>query len=622
MPFASRGTLLMLEARRFTGRLEKSSALIGWQWDSAGTHAVLLDNNARVFRILRVNRQTRKTTKQDASMTTQFQRTYYREWFPVQYLCHMLGANSPLGDRRFGYRDFSFGNEPEDPMLGGDTVWGRRTLYHRDEFREAVYDSRLRRIDVGQLGYEPCQMWRSWDFREFDHGVDARLWRLNELILDIDIKNEYGDVRTCHCSNEDPEQPRRCGTCNGLLHTAADDAARCQCPWRRFDGQLCKSCWMFGCTAILMLDQLLRTRWGFANLLFTFSGKKGIHCWILDAETRSWTAEQRVQFFESMNPWMPGSEKRVLKWENVAQDTYFGIEFERSVLPLFESFILDTEIFDFAHAHTRLAIVECFAPALQSAEYQAAFGAVLGAIVECVRTNANCRRVWTMLMDFNYRYSERRHADNVRRRLVYTYVFPRIDKNSKDMGHLVKVPFAAHVETLTLDVPMLPITQRFSPPDAPRIQEQDVPKIRDVLDRFQIEIDIIRNKLYSMLYCEAVFPEPMPYRRLMTLPDSKARFRQCKIFLATLATAETVFARERDYRRHCTHCQRCSAFVCEDRQNTLRMYIQESCFDDDTGEFDTELERVLKLAWIEHLSPFYKTLATSNLLTEIKQNFN
>lgn len=545
---------------------------------------------------------------------------YYRQWFPVNYLCYMLGANSLQGDTRYGYRDLSFGNAPKDSTMHSDTIWCRRSLFHRDEFREAMRDSMLRRIDIGQLGYEPCQMWRSWEFRTFDHGMDARLWRMTELVIDIDIKNEYKDLRTCGCS--ETEEPRRCGTCRGVLQaTGVPDERVCVCPWRKFDGDLCKSCWSFGSTAILVLDQILRHKWSFRDVIFTFSGKKGIHCWVLDAETRSWTDKQRTDFFESLNPWAPKPATYKLKWENTADDVYFGADFEGSVLPLFEMLMLDTEIFDFAHQNTRLAIVNCFNPAQESAEFQTAFGEMLGAVAACVVNNANARHVWHLLMDFNYRYSPRQHADIVRRRLVYTYVFPRIDKGSTPMGHLTKLPFAAHEKTHILDVPLLPLTSRFSPPDAPRACDDDMIKIDEVLTKFQLEIDIIRSRVYQFLYCKAVFPNPMPYRRLMTLADNKARFLQCRTFLTPLVSTQTVFNRERDYQAHCAQCKRCNGHILEDRQNTLRLYIQASCCDEDTLEIDTELEGVLKLAWIEHLAPMFTNIATKNLLTEIKQLF-
>jgi DNA primase small subunit len=96
-----------------------------------------------------------------------------------------------------------------------------------------------------------------------------------ELVFDIDM-TDYDDVRGCDC-----KQQRR---------------------------PICAQCWPLMRVAAQLLEHALRSEFGYEHVLWIYSGRRGVHAWVLDARARMLTQEQRGAIGQYLSVVLKGGE--------------------------------------------------------------------------------------------------------------------------------------------------------------------------------------------------------------------------------------------------------------------------------------------------------------------------
>uniref|UniRef100_A0A0G4FUD0 DNA primase n=1 Tax=Chromera velia CCMP2878 TaxID=1169474 RepID=A0A0G4FUD0_9ALVE len=128
---------------------------------------------------------------------------------------------------------------------------------------------------------------------------DAHAWR-DELIRQVPIKIDIGAVYNVPVSEKDALAGRFRPVEKEMIFdidmTDYDDIRTC-CS----EANICHKCWLFMTVAVKVLNSFLREDFGFQNLMFIYSGRRGIHCWISDPRARHMANESRNQVADYLN---------------------------------------------------------------------------------------------------------------------------------------------------------------------------------------------------------------------------------------------------------------------------------------------------------------------------------
>lgn len=326
----------------------------------------------------------------DSSVYPDLLPIYYKRLFPFSLYYKWLRYDN---DKLFTHREFSF-------TLRDDVYIRYQSFKDQDELKKEVIQKCPFKIDIGAVySFRPSEQRTASNF----HPVEK------ELVFDIDM-TDYDEVRTC-CSGAD----------------------------------ICRKCWPFMTVALKILNRALKEDFGFKHLLWVYSGRRGIHCWVCDKEARELSPAARsaiVEYlsvvkggeFKSKKVYLPEIVHPSLKNAEKIVDQYF------QDLMLRKQKILDSD------ENCEKVIAMCLDPNAKNT--------IKSAFENC----SSSEEKWKKLIEIDeiaINPGSKNRCKNFLTEVKFQLCYPRLDINvSKGLNHLLKAPFCVHPKTGRVCVPI------------------------------------------------------------------------------------------------------------------------------------------------------------------------
>lgn len=214
--------------------------------------------------------------------------------------------------------------------------------------------------------------------------------------------------------------------------------------------------------ACKVIDAALREDFGFEHILWVFSGRRGIHCWVCDKQARHLDSKGRGAIADYLQVSVSSGEGSTSK-VSLNDNQHHSIKRARSIIePLFnEIIIVDQDAFGSPAGVEKL--LKMVPDENCRKELQKEIG-----------STADSKTVWSIFTAFfeSFRVrSQLKYKKYVVEEVQLAMLYPRLDINvSKGTNHLLKAPFCVHPKTGKVCVPFNPnLVQKFDPMTVPTI---------------------------------------------------------------------------------------------------------------------------------------------------------
>jgi DNA primase small subunit len=341
-------------------------------------------------------------------------------------------GNDPTKENAHIERDFFLRREWSFTIE--DDIYIRyQSFRDKSEFIAAIQKRQPHKIDIGAV----------FSAAPKDHNtVKPELFKPveRELVFDIDM-TDYDDIRTC---------------CKGAA--------------------ICKKCWPYMTMALKVIDTALREDFAFRHILWIYSGRRGIHCWVSDEEARVLPNEARaaiVDYLSVETGSKENSDKKVTK--NFTGKLHPMLQRAYDILePFFATCIADDQgqgLFATKDKYRKVlnSMPNDSIRAQLDKEWQAnertgkeRWEQLKNAITAPKNPPQQAKKVKIDYTELNAWRVE----------LVFTHCYPRLDANvSKSQNHLLKSPFCIHPKTGRVCVPIDPsYAENFDPFSVPTVR--------------------------------------------------------------------------------------------------------------------------------------------------------
>ncbi|XP_055869860.1 DNA primase small subunit-like isoform X1 [Biomphalaria glabrata] len=336
---------------------------------------------------------------------------YYKRLFPYGPYFKWLNYGG-VPKHYFSHREFSF-------TLKDDVYIRYLSFTDQQDFEKELQKKCPHKIDLGAV----------YSHRPKDQKTiksTAFLAQEKELVFDIDM-TDYDDVRFC-CSGAD----------------------------------ICRNCWPLMIMAVKILDRALREDFGFQHILWVYSGRRGIHCWVCDETARTLTAQGRSAIAEYLTLVKGGEtvSRKVILPDKLHPSIRHAVDI---ISKYFLEYIVKKQ--DLLGDEEKWKKVIAMIPYDQ-------LKSVLAEDFVTVGTNTSTR--WAIIKQRLQNAKEKLDLYKypyVKEEIMLQLCYPRLDINvSKGLNHLLKSPFCIHPKTGRVCVPMDPEKiDDFDPEQVPTV---------------------------------------------------------------------------------------------------------------------------------------------------------
>ncbi|XP_064647264.1 DNA primase small subunit-like [Lineus longissimus] len=355
------------------------------------------------------------SAKYDPETLPDFLPIYYKRLFPYWPYYRWLNYGG-VPKTYFTQREFSF-------TLKDDIYIRYQSFSDQQELEKEMQKRCPYKIDIGAV----------YTHRPKDHKtVKAAAFQAKEkeLVFDIDM-TDYDDVRSC---------------CQGA--------------------DICHLCWPLMTIAIKIIDRSLRDDFGFEHLLWVYSGRRGVHCWVCDEAARKLSQNARSAIAEYLSVVKGGENqtKKVVLHDSVHPSIKLALDIVESH---FQDYAVKKQ--KFLDTDEKCLKVLALIPDETTRTM----------LEEVLLNDDNAKGVATRwkaikeaIGDLRGK-SEKRNCHSCVEEIMLQYAYPRLDVNvSKGVNHLLKSPFCIHPKTGRVCVPIdVKNIDKFDPLAVPTISQ-------------------------------------------------------------------------------------------------------------------------------------------------------
>ncbi|KAH9298191.1 hypothetical protein KI387_029873, partial [Taxus chinensis] len=358
-------------------------------------------------------------------------RVYYGKLFPYAELfkwlsCGHDGKHPACDSSYFGRREFSF-------TLEHDIYIRFQSFQDAADMEISIKEKCPHKIDIGAVyNVDPA---KRHAYAQAGEKVFNPVER--ELVFDIDI-TDYDDVRYC-CSGAD----------------------------------ICLDCWPLMTIAVKVIDTSLREDFGFEHILWVYSGRRGVHCWVCDGRARRLSNEQRAAIASYFRVYK-GSDNtnKMVSLSGPVLHPSLTRAYADVLRAYFEDKVLPSQKL-FLSADRYQKILDLIPDDSIASQLREKWQENRRSSVSKEDNNNNIGR-WKQLRQLlesgKHRAQGLRHCIE---EIVFSYTYPRLDMEvSKHMNHLLKSPFCIHPKTGQVCVPICPDDcENFDPTSVPTLSQ-------------------------------------------------------------------------------------------------------------------------------------------------------